>query len=138
MSQQSTGSQTSPGPADSVPWPRGHIGIPRGYSHPSVAVAWGFGRCTRAVWMVVCLCPSAWQEWKQPLLRAWFGRHCCQEKEAPSCQHNYLCFLHPPFLMWQLSAYHSAWCQGNHCGVGWAESTALPQPKRRVLGCLVF
>lgn len=83
-----------------------------------VAAAWGFGRRTRAVWMAVCLCPSAWQEGRQPLLRAWFGRHCCQEKEAPSCQHNYLCFLHPPCLMWQLSAYRPAQCQGNCRGVG--------------------
>jgi hypothetical protein len=82
------------------------------------AVAWGIKRCTRAVWMALCLCPSAWQEERQPLLRAWFGCHCCQEKEAPSCQHNYLCFLHPPFLMWQLSACFSAQCQGNHHGVG--------------------
>ena len=25
----------------------------------------------------------------------------------------------PPFLMWQLSAYHSSQCQGNHGGGGW-------------------
>lgn len=99
----------------------GKLGIPRMCVPPAglpVAAAWGFGRRTRAVWMAVCLCPSAWQERRQPLLKAWFGCHCCQEKEAPSCQHNYLCFLHPPFLMWQLSAYRSAQCQGNHHGVG--------------------
>lgn len=60
-----------------------------------VAAVWGFGLPTRAIWMAVCLCPSAWQEGRQPLLKAWFGYHCCQEKEAPSCQHNHLCFLHP-------------------------------------------
>lgn len=38
-------------------------------------------------------------------------------------------FLTSLFLMWQLSAYHSAWCQGNHCGVGWAQHAALPQPQ---------
>lgn len=88
---------------------------------PVIAV-WGFGLHTRAVWMAVCLCPSAWQEGRQPLLRAWFGYHCCQEKEAPSCQHNHLCFLHPPCLMWQLSAYCFSQCQSNHHGVGQLKS----------------
>lgn len=38
-------------------------------------------------------------------------------------------FLTSPFLMWQLSAYHSAWCQGNHHGVGWVQPIALPWPQ---------
>lgn len=105
--------------------PRGHLGRPQGVRSSGL----GFGRCARAVWMAVCLCPSVWQEWRQPRLGAWFGCHCCQEKEAPSCQHNYLCFLHPPFLMWQLSAYHSARCQGNHARVGRTQNRALPQPE---------
>ena len=71
-----------PGAGASVQWPRGHMGHSQGVSSSGlpVAVAWGFGRCTRAVWMAVCLCPSAWQGRRQPLLRAWFGCHCCQEK----------------------------------------------------------
>lgn len=107
----------------------GTPGIPRMCASPAgppVAATWAFGRHARAVWMAVCLCPSAWQEGRQPLLGAWFGCHRCQEKEAPSCQHNYLCSLHPPFLMWQLSAYRSAQCQGNRGGVG--QDTV--QPKR--------
>lgn len=38
-------------------------------------------------------------------------------------------FLTSPFLMWQLSAYHSAWCQGNHHGWDGAQHIALPQPQ---------
>lgn len=38
-------------------------------------------------------------------------------------------FLTSPFLMWQLSAYHSARCQGNHRAVGWAQNTACAQPR---------
>ena len=108
-------SQQSPGPQpdrgdDCIQWPPGHAGRSQGVPPPPTRAS---GHCTRAVCRVGCLCLSALQEGKPPLLRAWFGCHCCQEKEAPSYQHNHPCFSHPPFLMWQLSACHSARCQGN-------------------------
>lgn len=115
-----------PGADASVQWPCGRS---QGALPAACPAARAFGCRTCAVCMVGCLCPSAWQEGKQQLLRARFGCHCCQEEEALSCQHNYLCFSHPPFLIWQLSAYHSARCQGNHHGAGWARNTGLPQPQ---------
>lgn len=131
MSQQSAGPPDRPG-AD-PPRTMAAPGIPRTCVPPAGPPArrsgLGFGCPHACRWMAVCLCPSAWQEGRQPLLRAWFGCHCCQEKEAPSCQHNYLCFLHPPFLMWQLSAYRSAQCQGNRHGVGQGTAQQSVEPR---------
>lgn len=144
MSQQSTGPQTNPGADRLSQWPPGHIGHSQGV-HSSAACRGGLGfwtplacRLDGGLFVSVSL---AGMEAASSQGLVWLL--LLPGKGSSQLPTQLPLFLTSPFLMWQLSAYHSARCQGNHQGVGWAQNTALPQPRcpeqeeaPGALGCL--